>query len=272
MLHFVAHAPKDRMLFHTWAEARILWNAVVDRVPLLVALCLMPDHLHLLTRGDANQPLGDGLRAYASWRNAARAEAGPVFERRPPPTVASGRVKEARDLRYIHLNPCRAQLVQDPLAWPFSTHRDAVGLAAVPARAAVADPHDLHHYVSADPHVSVDGTLLPLGRQAIERPEDLDLLVAAVSALARVPRAGLIRRSPARTLLVRSAVCLSTLPLPVLARHLDVSLGTLKRARRRGPGPQVRQVERVLGDPRFPALDSGDLRRLPTWRRFRWYR
>lgn len=52
-------------------------------------------------------------------------------------------------------------MVTDPLSWAFSTHRDACGLALDPVRKRVPDVHRFHRYVSADPTVAVDGTLLP---------------------------------------------------------------------------------------------------------------
>lgn len=94
MLHYVARSARGQLLFATWLEAQALWQGVHTRVPGLVALCLMPDHLHLLTRTPSEVGLGHALRAYARWRNARRGERGVVFERRPPPTLAEGRVKE----------------------------------------------------------------------------------------------------------------------------------------------------------------------------------
>ncbi len=120
--------------------------------------------------------------------------------------------------------------------------------------------------------VAVEGTLLQCGGGQVESVEELQGLSAAVSAVTRTPLEDLQARGPARTLLLRSATCLSPLPIEVLARQLGSSRTTLKRLRRRGLSPQVRVVERVLGDPRFAALDDRDLRREPTWRRYRWHR
>lgn len=98
----------------------------------------------------------------------------------------------------MHPNPCRARLVADPLAWPFSTHRDAVGLAVDPV----------------------------------------------------VPRAG-----P------------DELPAQI-AREIGVHRATVHRTRA-SPERAVTLVARVVGDPRFPALLDHDLRRSPTWWRYR---
>lgn len=120
--------------------------------------------------------------------------------------------------------------------------------------------------------VAVEGTLLPCGGGQVVSVEELQGLSAAVSAVTRTPLEMMGTRGPARSLLLRSAACLSPLPLETLARELETSRPTLQRARARGLSPQVRMVERVLGDPRFAALDDFDLRRQPSWRRFRWLR
>jgi hypothetical protein len=80
--------------------------------------------------------------------------------------------KRERHVRYVTLNPCRARLVCDPLAWPWSTHRDIVGaviepwvtaeaLAAALGRPAPRFAPRHHAYVSADPTASVVGTPYP---------------------------------------------------------------------------------------------------------------
>lgn len=260
MLHTARRTLPGTPLFESWREAGVLWRAIVLRVPRIQALTLMPDHLHLLTPVPVEAALGDALRAYAQWCNHHRGRRGPVFRRRDAPTVARGRVKQRRDLRYIALNPCRARLVGDPLAWPFSTHRDAVGLAVSPARAPVADPLALHQYISADPTVRVTGTELPQPPLWRDGGPDVDTVRAAVSALTRRTLDELERRGPARSLLLRAAVHLCPAPDRSLRASLGCARSTLHDARRRGAGPDVRRVERVLGDRRFFALTDGPWR------------
>lgn len=197
MLHHTVRARPERLLFVTWTEARALWDRLVAAAPGLQALCLMPDHLHLLHERDVRVPLGAALSGYARWLAHRREPGGPLVLPQAPPDRALQGDKQLRSVRYVHLNPCRARLVTDLLAWPFSTHRDAVGLAAFPVVRRQADPAAFHRYVSADPTVNVEGTELP--SPSVHVP-DAGAVLAAVSALTRRTVDGLDRRGPERTL------------------------------------------------------------------------
>lgn len=146
--HLAAHAVPGALAFCTWAEALALWRRVVAALSSHTALTLMPDHLHALTERDEHRRLGDALGAYARWRNHRHGRRGPLWSRQPPPVLVTSAQKIRRTERYIHLNPCRAHLVDDPLAWPFSSYRDRVGLAPFPIIRAVPDPYAFHAWVS----------------------------------------------------------------------------------------------------------------------------
>lgn len=163
MYHLVARAAPGTLLIRTHAEAAALWADIVHAFPEIIALCLMPNHFHLvLAHADAADRQTDAMRAFAQWRNHARDERAPVWTfPHPEPEPLADEQKERRNVRYTHLNPCRAHIVADPLAWPWSTHRDAVGLAAWPVIPTRRDTVGFHHYVSADESTSVDGTPLP---------------------------------------------------------------------------------------------------------------
>lgn len=247
MYHTVART-RQGLLFHTPSQARRLWVTVLRAAPGLGALCLMPNHLHLQHPREL-PGLPQALAGYSRWLNAQRGHRGPLFAPVPAPTFAEGPQKVRRDARYIHLNPCRARMVRDPLAWPWSTYRDRVGLSLAPALPRAPDVARLHRYVSSDPSVQVDGTELPSG------PLDSSCwaLQAAVSELLRVPLSTLGRRSPARTLWLQCLVALSEEPVSILALRVGVDRSTLRRL---PPLPPARLalVLRVSGDPRFPGI------------------
>lgn len=253
MLHTARRTLPGTLLFHDWRQAGWLWRAIAARVPGIAALVLMPDHLHLLTRRPVDRPLGDALRAYALWRGEGR-----LFRREGPPVPVAGPQKERRNVRYIALNPCRGRLVEDPLAWAFSTHRDAVGLSLSPVRRADTDPAGLHRYVSSDPTVGVDGSDLPFGRA--RHGIELEIVRAAVSSLTRRTLDELDTPGPARTVLLGAADALVPGPRRALADALRCHRTTLRRARQQVDARVVGLVERVAGDPRFPGLPDGDLR------------
>jgi hypothetical protein len=133
MRHLVVRARPGRLLFVTWSEGRALWDRVVGAAPGLAALVLMPDHLHLLHAADVRIALARALSGYTRWLARRRGPRGPLIRpiEAPEPLRDDGKIR--RNVRYVHLNPCRGNLVRDPLAWPLSTHRDAVGLAPFPA-------------------------------------------------------------------------------------------------------------------------------------------
>lgn len=266
MQHFVLRAREGTLLWHTWREAAALWQRVAAAAPGAAAICVMPDHVHVLHPRDIRAPLLGAARRYARWRNTRRGERGAVFRPLGAAVIAAGAVKRRRDERYIHLNPCRAGLVSDPLAWPFSTHRDAVGLAVGAARPAAPDPVAYHRYVSGDPHVAVSGTELPEVTPWVGASEAALVRVeAAVSALTRTPAPGLRRRGPARTLLIRAARTLTTASAPEIAAFVGVTARTVHKTARHYDHA-VALVDRVLGDPRFRGLGPEDLRR--GWRRY----
>ncbi len=257
MFHLVAHAFRGTRLFNCWEEACALWQRLA-RVPGLRALVLMPDHVHLLSSSGDAHAFDAALRAYAQWRNHRRGVRGRVWEARPPPEALPDRKHARRTLRYVHLNPCRSRLVACPAAWPFSTHRDALGLALSPVREKAPDPVDLHRYISSDPSACVTGTPFPGDALRMDRP-DLQALAGAVSELARVPLTRVFQRSPERQLFVGAARALTSWSGVEIARVAGVHPSQVARA-----GWPPRQVNaklvRMLADERFPGLAERDPR------------
>lgn len=257
--HRVSHTLAGHLAFTTHDQARHLRDLVLIQVPDPLALCLMPDHVHRVHSRPVSAALGTALGAYARWRNHQLGRSGALWKRQPTPQLIAGRTKQNRQVRYVHLNPCRAGLVRDPLAWPWSTHRDRVGLAVPGIRSRDRDPAAFHAYVSSDPTVHPTGTRLPLGDDRAS-PSDV---FAAVGALTRSPADAMFRRGPQRQLLLQSLRTLCDGPPEALA---GVSRATFFRvATQRSPAGAL--VARVAGDPRFEALAEGDLR--PTWGRYR---
>ena len=267
MLHLTAHALPPDFLFHDWREARRLWDGLLDVGPLQAAV-LMPDHVHAVVRVVDWPAWLAFLRGYARWRNHLRGEGGrEVWLPAAPPDELKTRLHLQRTLRYVALNPCRDHLVPDPLAWAFGTHRDAVGLAIPGVIPPARDPAALHAHISGDPTVAVAGTALPTGLGSMRAPT-LEQLRAAVSALTRGPLVEFQRRGPARTLLIQAAKACTKLSHRAIARELGVGHAAVDRAEPLPAGLQAR-MERVLGDPRFPALLDEPLHLSWSWRRYR---
>lgn len=229
-----------------------MWDAVIRATPGRIAIVLMPDHLHVVHPLDVRVRLAAALSGFTRWRNHVRGEEGPQCAPVWTEPVEDD-IKLRILIKYVHLNPCRSGLAPDPLAWPFSTHRDACGLAlpgVVPQACHVAG---FHRFVSSDPFVAIGGTPLPAGAVGVQQPF---AVLDAVSALTRTPIVELRRRGPWRRLFLRAA--------HVLAPDArGKSIGDLVGATRDGAARAaarskdgVQLVAKVLGDERFQALHT----------------
>jgi hypothetical protein len=265
LMHVAMQAAPGTLLVRDWIEARALWDRLC-RIERLRAAVVMPTHDHALVPKDQVSRVKEAARGYALWRNRHRGESGQVWGHGAEGVRVGNEKHVQRAIRYLHMNPCREGLVTDPLAWPFSTHRDMLGLAWPAARLPVADAEAFHRWVSADPTVSVSGTSLPRP-PAPERLGSVSLaqILAAVSAVTRTPEPELTSRGPARTLVIRSCRLLTRMSQDRIAQAMGVGRGTVHRAGGR-PDVAVKLVARVLDDPRFALLTDTDLPWLPPGR------
>ncbi len=269
MLHIALHTRPGHWLFHDHLEARALWERVALLGP-VHHLCLMPDHLHLFTRSVDAARLRGVMSGHARWVAQRRGEVRLRLWRgyaEPEPITNPEHLQRTR--RYVLLNPCRGGLVHDPLAWPWSTHRDAVGLAWPRVRKLVGDPVDFHGYVSRDRSVNPAGSELPNHGLYLAAPS-FDQVEAAVSSVTRVPLAWLRTKPAHRRRLIRCLRCLTDLGVREIARELGVAPSTASVVPAQWD-ELVRIVDRVLGDERFPGLRMGDLRLTRMWQGYERY-
>ena len=225
------------------------WRVLRRRWPRVLSACLMGNHLHVLVEGvdpaEESAWLLRALRRMRGWPGAT-VEASP----------AQGRVKLRRDLRYIALNPCRAGLARDPLAWLWSTHRELFGAVVEPwvdrdRILQLEGSLEAHHaYVSSDPSVDVSGTPPPRSARSTQhavRPLGDVLLAARAATRGGDPR----QRGPARDLFLALAADQGWRNPTQLAALCGISRQAVARAWRRdidlGPG------RACLGDPRLLA-------------------
>lgn len=92
----------------------------------LYAYCLMPNHVHLLLQ-TSDPPLArfmQGLQqSYTQRFNRVHGKVGHLFQGRYKAIICETDEYLATLIRYIHLNPVRARLVEDPEGYPYSGHR-----------------------------------------------------------------------------------------------------------------------------------------------------
>lgn len=211
----------------------------------------MPDHLHLVVRVEdaatARRTLIAILGHYT--RNFGSGE--PVWIPTGEPTPVHDVKKLRRSLRYLALNPCRERLSTDPLAWPWSTHRDVMGAVCDPwvtakrltdvlgwPRGGFRDRY--HAYVSSDPSVDVRGTPPPRPALVCDVPQfTLADVMRAVQSATRKPPEAVQRRGLARSLFLHLAVSQGWCDRKLLARATGASLRTVKRTLTRPLAPEV---------------------------------
>lgn len=94
----------------------------------ILAYCLMPNHFHFLIQVIDLSFLTKGLQpfllTYAKSINIDQSRTGPLFQGRYQANHIQDDEYLVDCIKYIHLNPVKAHLVDHPLKWPYSSYRD----------------------------------------------------------------------------------------------------------------------------------------------------
>lgn len=94
------------------------------------AWCLMPNHFHLAAR-IRSVPLSKSMHSlqhrYAMSFNRRRGSRGALWQGRYNAKLVQDQRYFEQILAYIHLNPVTAGLVDDPVTYPLSGHRELLG-------------------------------------------------------------------------------------------------------------------------------------------------
>ncbi len=209
VLHLTARCSVLRVALCAEPLAPVVWGALRRAFPTALGCVLMPNHLHLIAVEPSGEIAVTKLRAVMSGVRRSVAGKGLVWERAPAPVAVPDAFHLLRQLRYVALNPARAGLIDDPLAWMWSTHRDVGGAVVDPwvraetiARRLGQSLHEFarthHGYVSADPTVRVDGTPFPVAASPSRIAEHpLGTIAAAARAATRASAIDIRRRTPA---------------------------------------------------------------------------
>ncbi len=177
--HFVARTRHHQNIFNDFHVAQKTWFLLQRNFPTIYGACLMPNHIHLLVPKPSNLSVSNQLFNRSLNTIALYAKAGPhLWETTPPPSVIPDAYHLQRQIRYTHLNPCRKELIADPLGWIFSTHRDLLNLRLHPWLRLHEVPvshkktsHQWHQYISGDPSVNLQGTAPPTQGQQQDIPQ-----------------------------------------------------------------------------------------------------
>ena len=239
------------------------WNYLRQLFPECIAASLMPDHLHILAWPENLEELcrksrliRQGLR-----RLFPGSEWEPLSDPRAIPNVSH----LLRQIRYVHLNPCRDELCADPLEWEWSTHRELFGAVSTPwirvqkiqaklgsGWTGTEGLKRLHRYISGDPSVHPLGTLPPRSATEISAIRLGDILSVAARAQ-RCTEGDLVRKGKLRAQTTRVLQQYFNLP----GSQIGPIFGVDRRSPTSGSSDTrsdlilFEAMNRILNEPRF---------------------
>lgn len=166
-LHWVLKSVQGFYPFNERQSCVVLWKGLREIFPEVYAAVIMPNHAHWVTHHYSLQKISDLKFRLELLLNRVEKLSQSRFSQVSDPVRIPDQKHLIRTIRYIHLNPCRSKLSQDPLCWEWSTHLDYLGVIHSPwanleqlsqeLRRAVSKEW-LHSYISHDPTTSVSGT------------------------------------------------------------------------------------------------------------------
>lgn len=111
------------------AVSRFGWN--------LTAYSLMPNHYHVVAELTENETLSRGIQwldgGYAQWFNWRHDRVGHLYQGRFRAILVNQESHALEVLRYVVLNPVRANIVTRPEDYEWSSHRATLGVAPTPS-------------------------------------------------------------------------------------------------------------------------------------------
>jgi putative transposase len=97
----------------------------------IVAYCLMPTHLHLFLRQEAEHGvsvfMARILNSYTRYFNVKTRRKGPLWESKFNRVGVESDEQALHLTRYLHLNPSSAGLVSNPADWKYSSYTEYLG-------------------------------------------------------------------------------------------------------------------------------------------------
>jgi REP element-mobilizing transposase RayT len=261
---------------------RAYLNALVGDVAARFALqvfayCWMTNHLHLAVRvGDTplSVPMQRLAMRYSRHIHREAGQVGHLFERRYRAILVDADSYLTSLVRYIHLNPVVAGMVAEPMAYPWSSHRDYLGRPTVPwvdtgfvlgMFGARVDParvryarfmrscadedlalfgkHESRDTRELAPDPPVPSVAAPAPETPREDRETLEQIAARHCAGLGISLDELVspsrerRLSGPRTAIAREALALTAATLTEVATFLGRSPSAVAQALRKGAGP-----------------------------------
>lgn len=203
-----------------------LWAILKKHFPISYAAVIMPDHAHWICA----TPIQNLYPLHRSLIPIQRKWAF-KFESIQNPEAVRNHKHLLRQIRYVHLNPCRDGLCKDPLEWEWSTHWDILGLIKdpwVPSKTLFKtlkvkeDAVWFHQYVSSDPSVRIDGSP-PLEIPQIDTDIGMRDLITAVAFSHRAAANTLFKKQGLRAPVIQAARTLNRASTAQLSNILGIT-------------------------------------------------
>lgn len=135
LYHLMVRGNDGQDIFHSEEDDErflAMLGAVKEKLPfMLYAYCLMTNHLHLLIerRSDAvGRIMHRLLTGYSQYYNRKYRHVGHVLQGRYKAILCQSDPYLAELVRYIHLNPVKAKMVERPEDYLYSSHRSYMGI------------------------------------------------------------------------------------------------------------------------------------------------
>jgi putative transposase len=134
--HVIARGNRRQPIFHQSGDYLRFLNSLEQNINRyhfrLYAYVLMPNHFHLLLE-QQEFPLSRFMQvlltSYARWHNERYQQIGHLFQGRYKALLCDKEGYLLELTRYIHLNPVRAKITENPEAYRWSSYRAYIGKA-----------------------------------------------------------------------------------------------------------------------------------------------
>lgn len=267
-IHLTARAHPGLTPLSSHSHCVDLWESLRADFPNAIACALMPNHVHLLipaTRAPESAILKRRfaicLRAFAR-----RSHKRSLWQAVPNPQAIPDLLHLKRQIRYVHRNPCRARLTSDPVTWPWTTHRDVLGMvwpawvtrnriAGILGESTRGFRERFHHYVSAD-QPTPRGTPMITEESHLIDDAGPERLRDAVQSAIRNEKcraqllAAILRTQPGSAQRLRSQARILRIPASTLSRQGRAGLTILSPEARSAVALTLRESALQIGTPR----------------------
>ena len=139
--HFVAAARWGRLPFSRREHCAEMWARLRSRFKHVLG-CVLAYHLHLLVEAPSEAALSAMMRTELAAFSRRFFPSQGVWQPSPEPEVIRNSLHLRRQIRYVHLNPCREGLASDPR----SGNGPLTGTLWVPLRLLGSTPKGCIHF------------------------------------------------------------------------------------------------------------------------------